>query len=64
MRSTLYEFAGGAPASLALATAHRARCLADPELAGSASTGAADTTSLRFVCALHTSVGAVDVLPR
>jgi hemoglobin len=30
--STLYEFAGGAPAFLALATAHHARCLADPEL--------------------------------
>ena len=32
MRPTLYEFAGGAPALLALATAHHARCLADPEL--------------------------------
>jgi hemoglobin len=32
MRPTLYEFAGGAPAMLALATAHHARCLADPEL--------------------------------
>ncbi|SOD70998.1 hemoglobin [Jatrophihabitans sp. GAS493] len=32
MRPTLYEFAGGAPAFLALATAHHARCLADPEL--------------------------------
>ena len=32
MASTLYEFAGGAPAFLALATAHHARCLADPEL--------------------------------
>lgn len=31
-RPTLYEFAGGAPAFLALATAHHARCLADPEL--------------------------------
>jgi hemoglobin len=29
---TLYEYAGGAPAFLALATAHHARCLADPEL--------------------------------
>jgi hemoglobin len=29
---TLYEFAGGADALLALATAHHARCLADPEL--------------------------------
>jgi hemoglobin len=29
---TLYEFAGGAPAFMALATAHHARCLADPEL--------------------------------
>jgi hemoglobin len=29
---TLYEFAGGEPAFLALATAHHARCLADPEL--------------------------------
>jgi hemoglobin len=28
----LYEFAGGGPAFLALATAHHARCLADPEL--------------------------------
>jgi hemoglobin len=32
MRPTLYEFAGGAPALFALATAHHARCLADPEL--------------------------------
>ncbi|MDX6537974.1 MAG: hemoglobin [Gaiellales bacterium] len=32
MRPTLYEFAGGQPAFLALATAHHARCLADPEL--------------------------------
>lgn len=32
MRQTLYEFAGGAPAMLALATAHHARCLADLEL--------------------------------
>src|SRR4051812_8559412 len=32
MRPTLYEFAGGDAAFLALATAHHARCLADPEL--------------------------------
>jgi hemoglobin len=32
MRPTLYEFAGGAPAFQALASAHHARCLADPEL--------------------------------
>jgi hemoglobin len=32
MRLTLFEFAGGEPAFLALATAHHARCLADPEL--------------------------------
>jgi hemoglobin len=32
MRPTVYEFAGGSPAFLALATAHHARCLADPEL--------------------------------
>ena len=32
MRPTLYEHAGGEPALLALATAHHARCLADPEL--------------------------------
>jgi len=32
MRPTLYEFAGGAPAFLALAAAHHVRCLADPEL--------------------------------
>jgi hemoglobin len=32
MRPTLYEFAGGEPAFLALATAHHARCLRDPEL--------------------------------
>ena len=32
MRPTLYEFAGGEPAFLALATAHHARCLEDPEL--------------------------------
>jgi hemoglobin len=32
MRPTLYEFAGGESAFLALAAAHHARCLADPEL--------------------------------
>ena len=32
MRPTLYEFAGGDGAFLALARAHHARCLADPEL--------------------------------
>ena len=32
MAPTLYEFAGGERAFLALATAHHARCLADPEL--------------------------------
>lgn len=32
MRPSLYEFAGGAPAFLALATAHHKRCLEDPEL--------------------------------
>jgi hemoglobin len=32
MRPTLFEFAGGEPAFLALAKAHHARCLADPEL--------------------------------
>ena len=32
MRPTLYEFAGGEPAFLALAAAHHQRCLADPEL--------------------------------
>jgi hemoglobin len=32
MRPTLFEFAGGEQAFLALATAHHARCLADPEL--------------------------------
>ena len=32
VRSTLYEFAGGETAMLALARAHHARCLADPEL--------------------------------
>jgi hemoglobin len=31
-RATLFEFAGGEPAMLALATAHHARCLQDPEL--------------------------------
>ena len=31
-RPTLYDHAGGAPALLALATAHHVRCLADPEL--------------------------------
>jgi len=30
--ASLFEFAGGAPAFLALARAHHARCLADPEL--------------------------------
>lgn len=32
MRPTLFEFAGGDPAFLGLATAHHERCLADPEL--------------------------------
>ena len=32
MRPSLYEFAGGEPAFLALAAAHHVRCLADPEL--------------------------------
>ncbi len=32
VRPTLFEFAGGEAAFLALATAHHARCLADPEL--------------------------------
>jgi hemoglobin len=32
MRPTLYEYAGGERALLALATYHHARCLADPEL--------------------------------
>jgi len=32
MRPTLYEYAGGDDAFLALARAHHARCLADPEL--------------------------------
>jgi hemoglobin len=32
MRPTLFEFAGGEAALLALARAHHARCLADPEL--------------------------------
>jgi hemoglobin len=31
-RPSIYEYAGGAPAFLALATAHHARCLADPLL--------------------------------
>ena len=31
-RPTLFEYAGGEPAFLALARAHHARCLADPEL--------------------------------
>jgi hemoglobin len=32
MRPSVYEFAGGEPAFLALAAAHHARCVADPEL--------------------------------
>ena len=32
MRQTLFTFAGGEPAFRALAAAHHARCLADPEL--------------------------------
>jgi hemoglobin len=32
VRSSLFDHAGGTPAFLALATAHHARCLADPEL--------------------------------
>jgi hemoglobin len=32
VRPTLFEFAGGESAFLTLATAHHARCLADPEL--------------------------------
>jgi hypothetical protein len=32
MRPSLFEVAGGEPAFRRLATAHHARCLADPEL--------------------------------
>lgn len=32
MEQSLFEYAGGEPAFLRLATAHHARCLADPEL--------------------------------
>jgi hemoglobin len=32
MRPTLFDLASGEPAFLALAAAHHARCLADPEL--------------------------------
>jgi hemoglobin len=32
VRPTLFEFAGGQPAFVALAAAHHARCLQDPEL--------------------------------
>lgn len=32
MRPSLYEFAGGDPAFVALAAAHHTRCVADPEL--------------------------------
>jgi hemoglobin len=32
VRPTIFEFAGGEPAFLALAAAHHVRCLADPEL--------------------------------
>src|SRR3954453_12986628 len=32
MRPTLYDYAGGGAAFVALARAHHARCLADPEL--------------------------------
>ena len=32
VRQSIFEYAGGAPAFLALARAHHARCLADPEL--------------------------------
>lgn len=32
MRLSLFEFAGGEPALVALASAHHARCLADPQL--------------------------------
>jgi len=32
MRPSLFEFAGGGPAMLALAAAHHVRCLQDPEL--------------------------------
>ena len=32
MRPSIFELAGGEPAFLALARAHHARCLADPEL--------------------------------
>jgi hemoglobin len=32
VRETIFAYAGGAPALLALARAHHARCLADPEL--------------------------------
>jgi hypothetical protein len=34
-RPSVFEFAGGEPAFLALAAAHHERCLADPVLIGS-----------------------------
>jgi hemoglobin len=38
-RPSIYEFAGGDPAFLALAAAHHARCLQDPELSHAFSHG-------------------------
>jgi len=56
MRPTLFEFAGGEPALLALATAHHARCLADPELAHPFSHGDLDPEHVARLAAYWTEV--------
>jgi hemoglobin len=56
MRPTLFEFAGGEQALLALATAHHARCLAEPELAHPFSHADLDPAHVQRLAAYWTEV--------
>src|SRR3954468_14685270 len=56
MPTTLFEFAGGEPAFLALATAHHARCLADPELNHPFSHGDLDLQHVQHLAAYWAEV--------
>src|SRR3954468_16894817 len=56
MPTTLFEFAGGEPAFLALATAHHARCLADPELNHPFSHGDLDPQHVQHLAAYWAEV--------
>jgi hemoglobin len=56
MRPTVYEFAGGDDAFLALAAAHHARCLADPELNHPFSHGDLDPQHVQHLAAYWAEV--------